>query len=135
MSVLLVGGSVPVGATPPVMVQNYETDSLQASVWVINIPNANASIKLASEGAFEGKRCLKLHYHPEDKAKLPLESDLCFDAMQVDTYLRIRASEKTYSAGLLSSLKNDGSGIKVTLPCYFDCRFLEPNAVGTWPAF
>jgi hypothetical protein len=53
----------------------------------------------------------------------------------VDSYLRIRASEKTHSAGLLSSLKNDGSGIKVTLPCYFECRFLGPNAIGTWPAF
>ena len=55
--------------------------------------------------------------------------------MQVDTYLRIRASEKTHSAGLLSSLKNDGSGVKVMLPCYFECRFLGPNAIGTWPAF
>ena len=52
-----------------------------------------------------------------------------------DTYLRIRASEKAHSAGLISSLKNDGSGIKVTLPCYFECRFLGPNAIGTWPAF
>lgn len=54
---------------------------------------------------------------------------------QVDTYLRIRANEKTHSAGLLSSLKNDGSGIKVSLPCYFECRLLGPNAIGTWPAF
>jgi len=54
---------------------------------------------------------------------------------QVDTYLRIRASEKAHSAGLLSSLKNDGSGIKVTLPCYFEARFIGPNAIGAWPAF
>jgi hypothetical protein len=54
---------------------------------------------------------------------------------RVDNYLRIRASEKTHSAGLISSLKNDGSGIKVMLPCYFECRFLGPNAIGTWPAF
>ena len=54
---------------------------------------------------------------------------------QVDSYLRIRASEKAHSSGLLSSLKNDGTGIKVTLPCYFEARFLGPNAVGTWPAF
>ena len=51
--------------------------------------------------------------------------------LQVDNYLRIRASEKTRSAGLLSSLKNDGSGIKASLPCYFECRFLGPNAIGT----
>lgn len=23
----------------------------------------------------------------------------------------------------------------MTLPCYFECRFLGPNAIGTWPAF
>ncbi len=54
---------------------------------------------------------------------------------QVDSYLRIRADEKKNSSGLLSSLKNDGSGIKAKLPCYFECRFLGPNAIGTWPAF
>ena len=54
---------------------------------------------------------------------------------QVGEYLRIRASEKSNSAGLISSLKNDGSGIKAQWPCYFECRFLGPNAVGTWPAF
>ena len=54
---------------------------------------------------------------------------------QVDTYLRIRADEHQQSAGLLSSVKNDGSGIKASLPCYFECRFLGPNARGAWPAF
>lgn len=54
---------------------------------------------------------------------------------QTDTYLRIRTSDRAHSAGLISSLKNDGSGIKVTAPCYFECRFLGPNAIGTWPAF
>jgi len=54
---------------------------------------------------------------------------------QVDTYLRIRASDKTHSSGLISSMKNDGSGIKVSAPCYFECRFLGPNAIGTWPGF
>ena len=54
---------------------------------------------------------------------------------QVDSYLRIRASDKTQSSGLISSMKNDGSGIKVTLPCYFECRFIGPNAIGTWPGF
>jgi len=54
---------------------------------------------------------------------------------QVGTYLRIRASEKDHSAGLISSLRNDGRGIKAGIPCYFECRFLGPNAIGTWPAF
>ena len=54
---------------------------------------------------------------------------------RVDSYLRIRANDKTRSSGLISSLKSDGSGIKVSAPCYFECRFLGPNAIGTWPAF
>jgi len=55
--------------------------------------------------------------------------------LQRDTYLRIRASEKTKSSGLISSLKNDGSGVKVAAPCYFECRFIAQSAIGTWPAF
>ena len=54
---------------------------------------------------------------------------------QVDSYLRIRASEKAKSAGLISSLKNDATGITAKAPCYFECRFIGPNAIGTWPAF
>lgn len=54
---------------------------------------------------------------------------------QVDTYLRIRASDRTRSSGLISSLKNDASGITARAPCYFECRFMAPNAIGTWPAF
>lgn len=54
---------------------------------------------------------------------------------QVDSYLRIRASDKLHSSGLISSMKNDASGITAKAPCYFECRFLGPNAIGTWPAF
>ena len=54
---------------------------------------------------------------------------------QMDTYLRIRADATKNSSGLLSSLKNDGSGITAKAPSYFECRFLAPNAIGTWPAF
>jgi len=45
---------------------------------------------------------------------------------QVDGYLRIRASDKLHRSGLISSVKSDGSGVKVTLPCYFECRFIGP---------
>ncbi len=55
--------------------------------------------------------------------------------VHVDTYLRIRASDKTKSSGIISSVKSDGSGIKVSVPCYFESRFLGPNAIGTWPGF
>jgi Glycosyl hydrolases family 16 len=54
---------------------------------------------------------------------------------QVDSYLRIRASESAKSAGLISSMKNDASGITAKAPCYFECRFIGPNAIGTWPGF
>jgi hypothetical protein len=54
---------------------------------------------------------------------------------QIDSYLRIRASDKLNSSGLLSSMKNDASGVTAKAPCYFECRFLGPNAIGTWPAF
>lgn len=54
---------------------------------------------------------------------------------QVDSYLRIRASEKAGSSGLICSMKNDASGITAKAPCYFECRFIGPNAIGTWPAF
>ena len=54
---------------------------------------------------------------------------------QVDSYLRIRASEKAKSSGLISSMKNDATGITAKAPRYFECRFIGPNAIGTWPAF
>lgn len=54
---------------------------------------------------------------------------------QRDTYLRIRANDTLNSSGLISSMKNDASGITAKSPCYFECRFLGPNAIGTWPAF
>jgi hypothetical protein len=73
----------------------------------------------------------------QDFSSLPFTStgSLRSPFLQVDSYLRIRASEKAHSSGLISSEKNDGSGIKASLPCYFECRFIGPNAIGTWPAF
>jgi hypothetical protein len=54
---------------------------------------------------------------------------------QIDTYLRIRINAAQHSSGLISSLHSDGKGIEVPVPCYFECRFIAPNAPGTWPAF
>jgi beta-glucanase (GH16 family) len=54
---------------------------------------------------------------------------------QVDSYLRIRADGKKKSTGLISSVKSDGSGITASAPCYFECRFIAPDAKGSWPAF
>ena len=52
-----------------------------------------------------------------------------------DTYLRIRADVQKNTTGLISSALADGSGFEAKAPCYFECRMLCPNAVGTWPAF
>ena len=54
---------------------------------------------------------------------------------QEDTYLRIRADRLKNSTGLISSTLADGSGFEAAAPCYFECRMLGPNAVGSWPAF
>ena len=32
-------------------------------MWVVNIPNENASVQLSADHPHEGKQCLKLHYH------------------------------------------------------------------------
>lgn len=54
---------------------------------------------------------------------------------QVDSYLRIRANSTLNSAGLISSMKSDNTGFKFQVPCYIECRFIAPNAPGSWPAF
>jgi len=54
---------------------------------------------------------------------------------QVDTYIRIRADRIKNSTGLISSTLADGSGFEAKAPCYFECRMIGPNAVGSWPAF
>ncbi len=56
---------------------------------------------------------------------------------QVDTWLRIRADATKNSTGIIASIKNYPypGGITAKAPCYFECRFIAPNAVGTWPAF
>ena len=32
-------------------------------------------------------------------------------------------------------MKNDATGVTASVPCYFECRFIGPNAIGTWPGF
>lgn len=54
---------------------------------------------------------------------------------QSGTWLRIRADEKKKTSGLITPMKRDGSGFTARIPCYFECRFIGPNATGAWPAF
>ena len=46
-----------------VLVQDFESASSKPTVWVVNIPNENASVQLSTDHPHEGKQCLKLHYH------------------------------------------------------------------------
>ncbi|MCQ2432842.1 MAG: family 16 glycosylhydrolase [Clostridia bacterium] len=52
-----------------------------------------------------------------------------------DTFIRIRADLEKGSSGLISCVKEDGSGFSACAPCYFECRMIGPNAIGSWPAF
>ena len=54
---------------------------------------------------------------------------------KVDNFLRIRGSTEAASTGIIASMQGDGSGVKVKAPCYIECRFIAPNAPGSWPAF
>jgi len=54
---------------------------------------------------------------------------------QRDSFLRIRADAAKRTTGLISSVSMKGEGITAKAPCYFECRFIAPNAPGSWPAF
>jgi hypothetical protein len=55
---------------------------------------------------------------------------------QRDTYLIIRANGLRNTTGLISSVNSrDGTGFTVKAPYYMECRFIAPNAIGTWPAW
>jgi hypothetical protein len=55
---------------------------------------------------------------------------------QRDTYLLIRANALRNTTGLISSINSrDGTGFTVKAPYYMECRFIAPNAPGTWPAW
>lgn len=47
----------------PVMVEDFEKVSSPPAVWVVNIPNENAYVRLSTDRPHDGKQCLKLHYH------------------------------------------------------------------------
>ena len=55
---------------------------------------------------------------------------------QRDTYLIIRADAARNTTGLISSVNaKDATGFTVTAPYYMECRFIAPDAIGTWPAW
>jgi hypothetical protein len=61
--ILLAGWVAPAwGAATPLMVQDFEKVSMPPTVWVVNVPNENASVQLSTDEPHDGKQCLKLHY-------------------------------------------------------------------------
>jgi len=57
---------------------------------------------------------------------------------QVGTFMRIHASKKPGTngrSGIISSIRQDGSGVSASVPSYFECRFICHSAPGSWPAF
>ena len=63
LCILLTGATTSAWGATQVMVQDFEKNDSLPSVWVVNIPNENASVKLSADGPHDGKQCLKLHYH------------------------------------------------------------------------
>jgi len=63
LCILLTWGSAAAWGTGPAMVQDFEAVSAPPTVWVVNIPNENASVQLSTDQPHDGKQCLKLHYH------------------------------------------------------------------------
>ncbi len=61
-SLLLTVAIAPASGATQVMVQDFEKVGLPPTVWVVNIPNENASVQLTTEHPHGGKQCLKLHY-------------------------------------------------------------------------
>ena len=61
--ILLTCRITPAQEATPVMVQDFERAGSPPSVWVVNIPNENASVELTTDQPHDGKQCLKLHYH------------------------------------------------------------------------
>jgi len=62
LSFVLIVAIAPASGSTRVMVQDFEKASSLPNVWVVNIPNENASVQLPTEHPHGGKQCLKLHY-------------------------------------------------------------------------
>jgi hypothetical protein len=61
--IALACGIAPAWGATAVMVQDFEKVTPPPTVWVVNIPNENASVQLSTDQPHDGKQCLKLHYH------------------------------------------------------------------------
>jgi uncharacterized protein (TIGR02145 family) len=128
--------------------QLYNNGGVSWNEGMPTVPPAAAGMNLAFSDDFtsmsigsDGSGAIYYDHKPpngsEDFSSIPFTS---FSSpnnpfSQAGSYLRIRADANLNSAGLISSMFSDKSGFKVQAPCYFECRFIGPNAPGTWPAF
>ena len=55
-----------------VMLQDFEKPSAQPTVWVVNIPNENGSVKLSTDQPHAGKQCLKLRLPVRRNRAIPV---------------------------------------------------------------
>ena len=62
LSFLLAAVLVPASRPTRVMVQDFEKTPSLPKVWVVNIPNENASVQLSNDHPHGGEQCLKLNY-------------------------------------------------------------------------
>ena len=56
-----------------VMVKDFERVADAPTVWVVGIPNENASVGLSGDEVYEGGQALKLHYHFVEEGGFPTE--------------------------------------------------------------
>ena len=102
-------GSAPTGtssALTSVMVQEFEKPSLKPTVWVVNIPNENASVQLSQEHPHDGKQCLKLHYQFVGKGQ--------FQYLGIPNKVRINAPIHKLRFWLYGDNSNCSYGVQVT---------------------
>lgn len=112
-----------------------------------NAPPAAAGMSLAFEDDFNGPLSIsgsgvgaRYGAHKPDHLDF---GDLPFTDptpegpfFQRDSYLILRADANRHTTGLISSINSkDATGFTVNPPYYMECRFIAPNAVGTWPAW
>jgi hypothetical protein len=60
LHLLLICAMATVGRATPVVVQDFETEASPPTVWVVNIPNENASVRLSPDQPHDGKQCRRL---------------------------------------------------------------------------
>ena len=63
MFVTLVWAATAAWGGTPVLIEDYEKTSSRPELWVVAIPNENASVQLLTDHPYDGKQCLRLHYH------------------------------------------------------------------------